>query len=94
MTFPSDEQSPSEKKDAATLIVLALIRALHENQILPAQAVADVLDRRAINAAMRGRTGDEETVRMTTALVQKVADQIERATPFAPRDQARPPTEE
>lgn len=93
MTFSSDGSPNEEPKDSLTLVVIALIQALHEKGTLPAQAVADVLDRRAVNAALRSRTGDEATVRQVAVVIQTLADQIETQTPFRARDQDQPPTE-
>ncbi|WP_168793572.1 hypothetical protein [Paraburkholderia aromaticivorans] len=81
----STNESPREDeppKDATMLVLMALIRALHEQGTLPAQAVANVLDRRAVNAALRGSTSNETIVRETAVAVQKFADLVERQTPF------------
>jgi hypothetical protein len=95
MTCPENNDAAAASKeppakDASMLVLMALIRALHESGVLPAQATADVLDRRAVNAALRTRTGDEETVRMTAVLIQQIADQIERDCPFESTDRGQP----
>jgi len=73
----------SRTKDPTMLVLMALIRALHEEGTLPAQAVADVLDRRALNAALRGKVSeDETTVQRTAVALQELADDIERHHAF------------
>lgn len=82
------EDAPDDRPaDSTMLVLIALIRALHERGILPAQAVADVLDRRALNAAPRGTTSRESDVQKTAVAVQELADLVERQTPFVSRDQ-------
>lgn len=59
-------------KDTAMLTVMALIRALHDQGILPAQATADVMDRRAISAALRGKESiDEQHIRRLAVALQE-----------------------
>jgi hypothetical protein len=78
-------------RDATMLTVMALIRALHDHGILPAQATADVLDRRAINASLRGQNGaDEQLVQQLAVALQQWADLAESQHPFAPRDPGTP----
>jgi len=73
----------SRTKDPAMLVLMALIRALHEEGMLPAQAIADVLDRRALNAALRHKVSeDETTVQRTAVALQELADDIERSHSF------------
>lgn len=95
MTFNDEPQSSAQSepppKDATMLVLMALIRALHEQGVLPAQSVADILDRRAVNAAMRGQeSSGEEIVRRTAVAVQNLADLVQQQHPFGKGKQ--PPT--
>jgi len=73
----------SRTKDPTMLVLMALIRALHEEGMLPAQAIADVLDRRALNAALRRKVSEDETaVQRTAVALQELADDIERSHSF------------
>lgn len=79
-------------KDTAMLTVMALIRALHDHGILAAQATADVMDRRAISAALRGKEGiDEQLVQRLAVALQGWADIAQQQHPFVPKGQGTPP---
>ena len=70
----------------AMLIVLAVVRSLHRTGVLPIQAVAEEMDRRALNAKIHGtETEDEVVVRDTAVALQRFADMIEKEQPFASR---------
>ncbi len=80
----------SRTKDPTMLVLMALIRALHEEGMLPAQAIADVLDRRALNAALRRKVSeDETTVQRTAVALQELADDIERSHSFRKQTPSR-----
>ncbi|MEX3690795.1 hypothetical protein AB3X91_11880 [Paraburkholderia sp. BR14263] len=95
MTFDHETQ-PEQPTNPAMLTVLYLIRALHDNGILPAQATADVLDQRALRGAMRGDDGPyQQAVRDTTAWMQVWADRAQTEHPFVPKERpVEPPAEE
>jgi hypothetical protein len=93
MTYAEENQArgtPQEPppKDAAMLVLMGLMRALHERGILPVQAVADVLDRRAINAALRGKTSQEDVPRGIAVAIQTYANLVEGQVPFVSADRS------
>lgn len=86
----------SVKHEVAALrtTLVALIRALHVSEVMPAQLIADLLDTKALKPPGEGVDPERAAASISAArAMQTMADQLARSHPFPTRasGSTRPP---